>query len=113
MNTRSRSLAWDATTAIEALAAADTALWIWTPSDDQMRFTGATRALGLGPLAPDCTGAAFCAVAMPQDRTLAQTVEDVRMAAAATLSAGVAATAVLGPKAAAPAGRAFRDALFA
>ena len=47
------------------------------------------------------------------DRTLAQTVEDVRMAAATTLSAGLAATAVLGPKAAAPAGRAFRDALFA
>ena len=74
MNTRSRSLAWDATTAIEALAAADTALWIWTPSDDQMRFTGATRALGLGPLAPECTGAAFCAVAMPQDRTLAERI---------------------------------------
>ena len=47
------------------------------------------------------------------DRTLAQTVDDVRAAAAATLSAGLAATAVLGPKAAAPAGRAFRDALFA
>lgn len=74
MNTRSRSLAWDATTAIEALAAADTALWIWTPSEDQMRFTGATRALGLGPLAPECTGAAFCAVAMPQDRTLAERI---------------------------------------
>ncbi len=74
MNTRSRSLAWDATTAIEALAAADTALWIWTPAEDQMRFTGATRALGLGPLAPDCTGAAFCAVAMPQDRTLAERI---------------------------------------
>ena len=62
MNTRSRSLAWDATTAIEALAAADTALWIWTPADDQMRFTGATRALGLGPLAPECSGAAFTAL---------------------------------------------------
>jgi c-di-GMP-specific phosphodiesterase len=74
LNTRSRSLAWDATTAIEALAAADTALWIWTPSEDQMRFTGATRALGLGPLAPECTGAAFCAVAMPQDRTLAERI---------------------------------------
>jgi predicted Zn-dependent peptidase len=47
------------------------------------------------------------------DRTLAQTVDDVRAAAAGTLSAGLAATAVLGPKAAAPAGRAFRDALFA
>ena len=51
MNTRPRSLAWDATTAIEALAAADTALWVWTPSEDQIRFTGATRPLGLGPLA--------------------------------------------------------------
>ncbi len=39
-----------------------------------MRFTGATRALGLGPLAPECTGAAFCAVAMPQDRTLAERI---------------------------------------
>jgi predicted Zn-dependent peptidase len=45
-------------------------------------------------------------------RTLAQTVEDVRRAAAASLSPGKAATAVLGPKAAAPAGAAFRNALF-
>jgi len=72
--TRSRSLAWDATTAIEALAAADTALWIWTPAEDQIRFTGATRPLGLGPLAPDCTGAAFIAVALPQDRSLAESL---------------------------------------
>jgi len=74
LNTRSRSLAWDATTAIEALAAADTALWVWTPSEDQMRFTGATRALGLGPLAPECSGAAFIAVAVPQDRALAEKI---------------------------------------
>ena len=74
LNTRPRSLAWDATTAIEALAAADTALWIWTPADDQMRFTGATRALGLGPLAPECSGAAFTAVAIPQDRDLAERI---------------------------------------
>src|SRR3989344_2306065 len=74
LNNRSRSLAWDATTAIEALAAADTALWIWTPSLDQMRFTGATRALGLGPLAPECSSAAFAAVAVPQDRALAEKV---------------------------------------
>ena len=46
------------------------------------------------------------------DRTLAQTIDDVRMAAMAALSPGRAATAVLGPKAAAPAGAAFRDALF-
>ena len=39
-----------------------------------MRFTGATRALGLGPLAPECSGAAFTAVAVPQDRALAERV---------------------------------------
>ena len=71
MSTRSRALTWDPTTAIEALAAADAALWIWTPAEDQIRFTGATRPLGLGPLAPQCSGAAFTALAMPQDRTLA------------------------------------------
>jgi c-di-GMP-specific phosphodiesterase len=72
VNTRSRSLAWDATTAIEALAAADTALWVWTPAEDQIRFTGATRSLGLGPLAPECSGAGFVASALPQDRSLAE-----------------------------------------
>ena len=46
------------------------------------------------------------------DRALAQTADDVRAAAAACLTPGKAATAVLGPKAAAPAGAAFRDALF-
>ena len=73
-STRSRSLAWDATTAIEALAAADSALWIWTPAEDRMRFTGATRPLGLGPLAPECSSAAFIAVALPQDRSLAESI---------------------------------------
>ncbi|MBS0295413.1 MAG: bifunctional diguanylate cyclase/phosphodiesterase [Proteobacteria bacterium] len=72
MNDRSRSLAWDPTTALEALAAADVALWIWTPAEDRLRLTGATRALGLGPLAPECTGAAFAALALPQDRSLAE-----------------------------------------
>ena len=67
-------MTWDATTAIEALAAADSALWIWTPSDDQIRFTGATRSLGLGPLAPECSGAAFVALALPQDRSLAERI---------------------------------------
>jgi predicted Zn-dependent peptidase len=56
-------------------------------------------------------GAPIASQAMA-DRTLAQTAEDVRMAAAACLAPGLAATAVLGPKAAAPAGAAFRDALF-
>lgn len=72
MNARARSLAWDATTSIEALAAADTALWVWTPAEDQLRFTGATRSLGLGPLAPDCSAAGFVALALPQDRSLAE-----------------------------------------
>lgn len=46
------------------------------------------------------------------DRILAQSADDVRAAAAASLAPQRAATAVLGPKAAAPAGAAFRDALF-
>ena len=46
------------------------------------------------------------------ERMLAQTAEDVRATAAMSLAAGKAATAVLGPKAAAPAGAAFREALF-
>lgn len=46
------------------------------------------------------------------ERTLAQTVDDVRAAAAASLVPARAATAVLGPRAAAPAGEAFRAALF-
>ncbi len=47
------------------------------------------------------------------ERMLAQSVADVRAAAAASLVAGRTATAVLGPKAAASAGVAFREALFA
>ncbi|MBX4159075.1 hypothetical protein K4A07_18295, partial [Lactiplantibacillus plantarum] len=65
-------MAWDATTAIEAVAAAETALWVWTPAENELRFTGATRVLGLGPLAPECTAAGFVALTMPQDRSLAE-----------------------------------------
>jgi len=72
LNDRSRSLAWDPTTALEALAAADVALWTWTPSQDRLRLTGATQTLGLGPLAPECTSAAFGALVLPQDRSLAE-----------------------------------------
>ena len=46
------------------------------------------------------------------ERTLAQTADTVRNAAATALTAGRCATAVLGPRAAAPAGAAFREALF-
>jgi c-di-GMP-specific phosphodiesterase len=60
--------------AIEALAAAETALWVWSPAEDSLRLTGATHALGLGSLAPECSGAAFVAVTLPQDRALAETL---------------------------------------
>jgi len=74
VQTRSRALAWDATTAIEALAGAEAALWEWTPGADRLRVTGATGALGLGPLAPECSGAAFVALTLPQDRSLAESL---------------------------------------
>jgi len=63
---------WDATTTLQALGAADVALWTWEPDRDRLRLTGATRALGLGPLAPDCSSAALRALALPQDRALAE-----------------------------------------
>ncbi|MCC7266552.1 MAG: bifunctional diguanylate cyclase/phosphodiesterase [Caulobacteraceae bacterium] len=62
---------WDATTTLEALGAADVALWLWEPQADRLRLTGASRALGLGPLAPDCSSAALRALVLPQDRALA------------------------------------------
>ena len=37
-------------------------------------MTGASRALGLGPLAPECSSAALRALALPQDRALAEDV---------------------------------------
>ncbi|WP_374469760.1 putative bifunctional diguanylate cyclase/phosphodiesterase [Phenylobacterium sp.] len=63
---------WDATATLEALGAADVALWLWEPDADRLRLTGATRALGLGPLAPDCSSAALRALALPQDRAMAE-----------------------------------------
>src|SRR6185436_6572848 len=65
---------WDATATLEALGAADVALWVWEPEKDRLRITGATRALGLGPLAPDCSSAALRALALPQDRALAEEI---------------------------------------
>src|SRR5689334_15941435 len=65
---------WDATATLEALGAADVALWVWEPERDRLRLTGSTRALGLGPLAPDCSSAALRALALPQDRALADDV---------------------------------------
>jgi c-di-GMP-specific phosphodiesterase len=65
---------WDATATLEALGAADVALWVWEPERDRLRLTGSTRALGLGPLAPDCSSAALRALALPQDRASADDV---------------------------------------
>lgn len=65
---------WDATTTLEALGAADVALWLWEPERDRLRITGASRALGLGPLAPECSSAAMRALAMPQDRAFAEDI---------------------------------------
>jgi c-di-GMP-specific phosphodiesterase len=59
---------WDATAIFEALGAADVVLWTWEPERDRIRVTGAARALGLGPLAPECSSAAMLALALPQDR---------------------------------------------
>jgi c-di-GMP-specific phosphodiesterase len=63
---------WDATAVLEALGAAEVALWTWEPEKDRLRLTGAARVLGLGPLAPECSHAAIMALSMPQDRALAE-----------------------------------------
>jgi len=65
---------WDATSTLEVLGAADVVLWHWEPESDRLRLTGASRALGLGPLAPECSSAAIRALALPQDRARAEEV---------------------------------------
>jgi len=62
---------WDATTTLEALGAAEIALWLWEPLEDRLSITGSVRPLGLGPLAPQCASAAIRALAYPQDRAIA------------------------------------------
>ena len=71
-------LVWDATTVLEALGAADAALWLWDPERDRLRLNGATRALGLGPLAPDAPSAALRALVLPQDRAAAEDLLRIR-----------------------------------
>lgn len=63
---------WDTALTLEALGAAGVALWTWSPTEDRLRFTGASRSLGLGPLAPECSSAALRALVLPQDRPLAE-----------------------------------------
>ncbi|RAK56763.1 putative bifunctional diguanylate cyclase/phosphodiesterase [Phenylobacterium deserti] len=62
---------WDAAATLDALGAAAVAIWSWEPEADRLRLTGGVRALGLAPLAPDCSSAALRALALPQDRALA------------------------------------------
>ena len=71
---------WDATITLEALGAADVALWNWDPEADRLRLTGATRALGLSALAPDCSSAAVLALSMPQDRALVEEILKIQPA---------------------------------
>jgi len=59
---------WDATAVFEALSSADVVLWSWDPVRDRLRITGAARAMGMGPLAPECSSAALLALALPQER---------------------------------------------
>ena len=63
---------WDTALTLEALGAAGVALWTWSPTEDRLKFSGASRALGLGPLAPECSSAALRALVLPQDRPLAE-----------------------------------------
>jgi c-di-GMP-specific phosphodiesterase len=69
---------WDATATLEALGAADVALWFWEPRDDRLYLTGAVRALALSPLAPSCSSAAVLALSMPQDRALIEGLLEIK-----------------------------------
>jgi predicted Zn-dependent peptidase len=86
-----------------AKAVLNAGLWMSDESPAARAGRAAAQVLIFGALIPSQT---------MSERTLAQTAESVRMAAAGSLAAGRCATAVLGPKAAAPAGAAFREALF-
>jgi c-di-GMP-specific phosphodiesterase len=66
----SERFVWDATGALESLGAAGVVLWMWDPERASLRLTGPARALGLGPLAPECSTAALLALTAPQDRML-------------------------------------------
>ncbi len=69
---------WDAAVTLEALGAAEVVLWNWDPRADRLRVTGATRALGLSALAPECSSAAMLAISMPQDRALVEEILKVQ-----------------------------------
>ena len=101
-----RALAETGPTAAElsrAKAVLNAGLWMSDESPAARAGRAAAQVLIFEALIPSQT---------MSERTLAQTVDTVRSAAAASLKAGLCATAVLGPRAAAPAGAAFREALF-
>jgi c-di-GMP-specific phosphodiesterase len=79
---------WDATATLAALGGGEAVLWAWAPREDRLSVTGAVRALGLGPLAPDASSAALQALVLPQDRHLLEGLLQPR-------SAGQPATARL------------------
>jgi c-di-GMP-specific phosphodiesterase len=72
MSKGSERFVWDVTAALESLGAAGIVLWTWEPDRDRLRMIGSARPLGLGPLTPECSSAALLALALPQDRDLAQ-----------------------------------------
>lgn len=65
------SRVWDPTSALEAMAAADVAMWSWSPAENLLRLFGGTFSMGLSPLGGECSSEAFFAMANPQDRILA------------------------------------------
>ncbi len=69
---------WDPGAVIEALGASETALWIWEPDRDLVRFTGAAHALGLASVAPECPSAAIRALVQPADRAQLDAILEIR-----------------------------------
>ena len=53
---------------LQALAAADAAVWRWSPAEGRLNLSGAVGALGLAPLGLACSRDALCALSAPADR---------------------------------------------
>jgi len=53
------------TETLEALGAAELAVWRWDPATGKVSFSGAVQAVGLSALAPDCAPAALYALVAP------------------------------------------------
>ena len=75
---KTRTQVWDPGAVLEALGASETALWIWEPDTDRLRFTGAAHALGLASVAPECPSAAMRALVQPSDRAQLDAVLEIR-----------------------------------